>query len=336
MPKETIMDLPTLAGIEDAEARLRPYLAETPLIRSELLSRALGAEIWLKNETVTPISSFKMRGALIDIIRKHETDKIEKACTSSTGNHGQGVAYAARLLGLKADIFLPAEANAVKVAMVKAFGGTLHMIGKDNNEAKEAAMAFAEKTGAHFVNDGESLDLMEGTGTIGLEIARRMDHVDAMIVPIGDAPLITGAGRALKAIHPNAKVIGVQSDGAPALTESYRSGKPETRPVRTLADGLATRFPAKRAFVGLRSTADDAILVSDEEMLAAMHSLAECAHILVEPSGAAGLAAAWALRERLAGQTIVLIVTGANATVEMIRQSLDTPPLFTLEEAAGG
>lgn len=330
------MELPSLAGIEDAAARLRPHLAETPLIRSELLSRALDAEIWLKNETVTPIASFKMRGALIDILRRHEREPIEKVVTSSTGNHGQGVAYAARLLGLQADIFLPAAANAVKAAMVQAFGGTLHLIGEDNNETKDAAMAFAAEAGAHFVNDGESLDLMEGTGTIGLEIGRALDHVDAMVVPVGDAPLITGAGSALKAIHPAAKVLGVQSEGAPALAESFHAGKPVTRAVHTIADGLATRFPAKRAFAGIRATADDVVLVSDESLLAALHSLAECAHVLVEPAGAAGLAGAWALRERLAGQTLVLILTGANATVEMIRRALDAPPLFTLDDATRG
>ena len=324
------MQLPSLAGIEAALASLRPHLPETPLVRSELLSRAFDAEVWLKLETVTPVASFKLRGALNDLLRARSAKDVERVATSSTGNHGQGVAYSARLLGLEADVFLPAAANPVKAAAIEAFGATLHRVGRDNNEAKDAAREHARRHGAHFVDDGESLDVMEGAGTVGLEVARAMDAPDAVYVPVGDAPLITGCGCALKAVHPAVRVVGVQSAGAPALARSFHSGEPRTCEVDTLADGLATRFPAKRAFAGVRAFADDVLEVPDAEMLGAMHTLLESAHVLVELAGAAALAGAWRQRTGLAGRRVVLLLTGANATIDLARRAIARPPLIPL------
>ena len=324
------MELPTLGGIEAALADIRPHLPETPLVRSELLSVAFAADVWLKLETASPVASFKLRGALSDVVRARRRSGASLFVTSSTGNHGQGVAYAARLLGLSAEVFLPAAANPVKEAAIRAFGARLHLVGRDSNEAKEAARAHAEREGAHFVDDGESLNVMEGAGTVGLEVARAQEGLDVVFVPVGDAPLITGTGCALKAVQPNVRVIGVQSSGAPALARSFRSGEHHVCEVNTLADGLATRFPARRAFAGIRTFADDVLDVPDEEMLGAMHTLLESAHVLVELAGAAALAGAWRERSRLGGKRVVLILSGANATASLIRRALDVPPLIAL------
>ncbi len=324
------MELPTPAGIESALANIRPHLPETPLVRSELLSRAFAADLWLKVETATPVASFKLRGALNAMVRARERSGASRFVTSSTGNHGQGVAYAARILGVSAEVFLPAAANPVKAAAIRAFGAHLHLVGRDNNEGKEAAQAHAEATGAYFVDDGESLDVMEGAGTVGLEVARAKEGLDAVFVPVGDAPLITGCGCALKAVQPGVEVIGVQSSGAPAVARSFRSGEREECEVDTLADGLATRFPARRALAGARTFADAVLEVPDEEMLGAMHTLLESGHVLVELAGAAALAGAWRERGRLAGKRVVLILSGANATTALIRRALDTPPLIAL------
>lgn len=327
------MELPTLAGIEAALANIRPHLPETPLVRSELISRAFAADVWLKFETVTPVASFKLRGALNDILRARTRNGARLFVTSSTGNHGQGVAYAARLLGVSAEVFLPAAANAVKAAAIRAFGAGLHLVGRDNAEAKEAARSHAEREGAHFVDDGESLYVMEGAGTVGLETARAQERLDAVYVPVGDAPLITGSGCALKAVQPSVRVIGVQASGAPALARSFRSGAPHECEVDTLADGLATRFPARLALAGIRTFADDVLEVPDGELLGAMHTLLESGHVLVEPAGAAALAGAWRERSRLAGKRVVLILSGANATASVIRRALDTAPLIRLPPA---
>ena len=328
--EDSSMELPTPGGIEAALAGIRPHVPETPLVRSELLSRAFAADLWLKFETVTPVASFKLRGALNAMLRARERSGASRFVTSSTGNHGQGVAYAARLLGLSAEVFMPADGNPVKAAAIRAFGARLHLVGRDNNEAKEAATAHAERKGAHFVDDGESLDVMEGAGTVGLEVARAQEGLDAVYVPVGDAPLITGTGCALKSVQPRVRVVGVQSEGAPALARSFRSGEHRECEVDTLADGLATRFPARRALAGIRTFADDVLEVPDKEMLGAMHTLLESAHVLVELAGAAALAGAWRERERLEGKRVVLILSGANATISLVRRALETEPLVSL------
>jgi len=330
------MDLPTLAGVREAEGRIRPHLPETPLVRSEILCRALGAEVWLKLETVTPIASFKLRGALAAISRAMDGGGIASACTSSTGNHGQGVAYAARLLGLPAEIFLPDPPNPVKRAMIEAFGGATHAVGHDLDAAKAEAIAFAAERGALFVDDGESLDLMEGAGTLGLEAARALDGIDAVFVPMGSGTLATGVATAVKGLQPGAKVIAVQAKGAPAMVESFHAGRAIEMPAESTADGLICRVPADRALAGLLARVDDALTCTDAQLLAGVRTLAECAHVLVEPAGAAGLAAAWAGRGALAGKRVVLILTGANITGDQLTAALAEAPLFTQSQATGG
>ena len=328
------MRLPTPEGIDDALSIIRPHVPETPLFRSEPLSAGLGADVWLKVETISPIASFKLRGALVDVSRALARGTIARVVTSSTGNHGQGVALAARLLGLGADIFLPMDANPLKAAMVAALDATIHRHGHDNNAAKTAAEAFARERGDHFVDDGDSVDLMEGAGTVGLEIARALDAIDRVYVPLGDGALLGGSACAIKAVHQTTRVIGVQAEGAPALTNSFHARTAIEHSVDTLADGLASRSPAPMALAALWAFADDAILVSDHDLLAAIHSLAECAHILVEPAGAAALAGAWREREALRGERVVLVLTGANLTMDLLKRALATPPLFPVP--AGG
>ncbi len=330
-----VMDLPSLAGIEEAEGRIRPHLPETPLVRSEILSRAMSAEVWLKLETVSPIASFKLRGALAAISRGREAGNISGVCTSSTGNHGQGVAYAAGLLGLEAEIFLPEGPNPVKQAMIEAFGGRTHAVGHDLDAAKAAIQEHALAKGALFIDDGESFDLMEGAGTVGLEVARALPGIDAIFVPMGSGTLATGVATAAKGLQPEVKVVAVQAKGAPAMVESFHAGRAVEQPAETTADGLICRVPAERALAGILATVDDALLCSDAALLSGVRTLIECAHLLVEPAGAAGLAAAWAGRGALMGKRIVLILTGANITEAQLAAALAEPPFFTLQAAAG-
>jgi threonine dehydratase len=320
--------LPTLAGVAQAAAAIRPYVAETPLVRAELLSRTLEADVWIKNETVTPIASFKLRGALNAVLAATGRGRVSGAVTASTGNHGQGVAYACRLLGLPAEIFLPEAADPVKKRMIQAFGGTVRQVGRDSDEAKDHARAHAAERGLLFVDDGESLDLMHGAGTVGWEVARQLRDVDALIVPMGGGSLAAGCAAALKGEQPGARVVAVQSTGSPAMVESFHARTVIERPVLTLANGLACRVPAKLALHAIWRSVDDAWLVPDRQLLAAVRTLVEAAHLLAEPSGAAALAGAWAHRDRLAGQRIVLIVTSSNVNRGHLEQALAAPPLF--------
>ena len=214
----------SLAGIRQAAVNLDTIVSNTPLVRSELLSRALDADVWLKNETVTPISSFKIRGAANAAILAREGGS-EGLVTSSTGNHGQGVAYAGRLLGMPADIFLPNPANTLKAGMIRAFGGTVHEVGEDFDVAKVAALAYAAERGLSFVIDGEDVSVMDGAGTIGLEICNQLENPDIVLIPMGGGNLASGCCTAIKALSPHTRVITIQAKGSPALTESFRQGK---------------------------------------------------------------------------------------------------------------
>jgi threonine dehydratase len=317
--------LPERGGIEAAEELVRAWLPETPLVRTELVSEALEADVWLKNETVSPIASFKWRGALTAISR---ATGVGGAATSSTGNHGQGVAWAARAFGIPAYIFLPENPNPVKRRMIEAFGATVHLAGGDIDEAKAEAQAFADREGLLFVDDGESLDMMEGAGTVGLEIARRLGEIDTVFVPMGGGTLTVGCAAGVKALQPDARVVAVQAKGAPAMVESFHSRRPIERPIYTVADGLVCRLPAQLALEGLWALADDALTVPDGALLASVRSLVESGHVLVEPAGAAALAGAWERRGELRGRRIVLVLSGANITPQLLHRALDAPPLF--------
>ena len=301
-------------NIERAAERLSPYARPTPLVKSLLLSRDLGCDLWVKNETVSPIASFKWRGALNALLR----DSPRAVVTSSTGNHGQGVAWAASVTRVPAHIFLPAGANPTKRAKIELLGATIHDVGGDLDEAKEIAIRFAADGGLAFIDDGESEGVIEGAGTIGLEIARELGRADVVYVPMGSGSLAGGVGMAIKQRHPAARVVAVQSSGSPAMFESFRAKRPVERPIDTIADGLVCRVPALLALDALLAHVDDAVLVSDAELLAAARAMLLGAHTLVEPSGAAGLAAALCDRETNRGKTVVIIATGANVTAEVL------------------
>ncbi|HEY7689359.1 MAG TPA: pyridoxal-phosphate dependent enzyme [Dongiaceae bacterium] len=319
---------PNSGGVLAAVRRLRPYIPVAPLYRSDSLSRGFDADVWLKVETASPIASFKLRGALNTLLINREFGKIRTAVTSSTGNHGQGVAYAARLLESPADIFLPDGANPVKQAMIRMFGGRLHLGGRDIDEAKDRARLFCEQNGGTFVDDGESGSLIEGAGTIGDEIARELESVDYVFVPMGSGSLASGVAIGLKAKQPSARVIAVQSVGAPAMVESFRAGRPVERPCNTIGDAIVCRVPAETALNALIQNLDDAALVTDRDLQSAMHTLLVWAHQLVEPGAAAGLAGAWQRRSILRGRRVVILLTGANVPSEVVAQALLVPPLF--------
>lgn len=303
-----------MIDVRAAAARLSPYAPPTPLVQSLLLSRDLGCELWIKNETVSPIASFKWRGALNSILREPEKRGV---VTSSTGNHGQGVAWAARTAGVSADIFLPEGANPVKRAKIALLGAAIHEQGSDLDEAKEMAISFADERGLRFIDDGESEGVIEGAGTIGLEIANALREIDVVHVPMGSGSLASGVALALKSsnAHIATRVVAVQAKGSPAMVESFHARRPIERPIATVADGLVCRVPAQLALHMLIEHVDDAVALSDEELLSGARTMALQAQILVEPSGAAGLAAA--LKDDLRGKRVVVIATGSNITPEL-------------------
>jgi threonine dehydratase len=293
-----------LIDIAAAAERLRPFAQPTPLVRALLL------DLYVKNETVSPIASFKWRGALNALLRDESARGV---VTSSTGNHGQGVAWAAQVAGIPAHIFLPLAANPTKRAKIELLGATIHDGGHDLDAAKELAIAFARGEGLMFIDDGESEGVIEGAGTVGLEIAKALERIDVVYVPMGSGSLASGVAIAIKQHHPNARVIAVQSSGSPAMVESFHARRAIERPIDSIADGLVCRVPARLALDLLVQHVDDAIAIPDHELLASAREMILGAHILVEPSGAAGLAAALRKPE----PNTVVIATGANITREL-------------------
>jgi threonine dehydratase len=326
---------PTLAGVEAALTIVRAYMAETPLTRSEILSRAFDADIWLKNECASPIASFKLRGALCDLVRGRDRCVPEGVVASSSGNHGQGVAWCARRLGGVADIFVPEGTNALKRGMIAAFGGRVHEVGTDIDYARAAAIRHAEEGGLYFVNDGISLDVMEGAATLALEVVRGLDDFDDLVIPTGGGNLAAGCAALLAEMRPGARVIAVQPEAAPVIVWSFREGRPLEVPGASVADGLVSRETVPFAFEVFSRYVAEGWLCGERDILAAVHTLVESAHLLAEPSGAAGLAAAWKHRESLRGRRVVLAITGGNCSMPQLLQALATPPLFTLSDVAG-
>lgn len=237
------------------------------------------------------------------------------------------MAYAARAVGLPDHIFLPQAHQPAKRAMIEMLGATIHVGGEDIDAAKDLAREFSRQRGHLFVDDGESLDVMEGAGTVGLETAQRLPHIDFLFLPMGRGSLAAGCAAAVKGLQPRARVIAVQAEGAPAMVESFRARRPVERPVRTIAEGLACRVPAERALEAIWKSVDDVVVTPEELLLSGVRTLAESAHVLAEPSGAAALAAAWMRRAELKDRRAVRVVTGANIAPEMLRQALVTPLL---------
>ncbi|HEY0157665.1 MAG TPA: pyridoxal-phosphate dependent enzyme [Thermoanaerobaculia bacterium] len=296
-----------MIDVAAAAERLRPFASPTPLVRALLL------DVYVKNETVSPVASFKWRGALNALLRDGSPRGV---VTSSTGNHGQGVAWAARVAGVAAHIFLPLGANPVKRRKIELLGATIHDAGHDLDAAKELAITFARDEGLTFVDDGESEGVIEGAGTVGLEISNALERIDVVYVPMGSGSLAAGVAIAVKEKHPHARVVAVQSTGSPAMVESFHARRAIERPIDSVAEGLACRVPAQLALDLLVQHVDDAIAIPDEELLRATREMVLGAHILVEPSGAAGLAAWLRKREPWA----VVIATGANITAELFKR----------------
>ncbi|MFZ5674461.1 MAG: threonine ammonia-lyase [Pseudomonadota bacterium] len=320
------MSIPTQADILAAAERLAPHLGQpTPLFCSAALSELLDADIWLKVETTGPIASFKLRGALNALLTA--TAKPTAAVTASTGNHGQGVAYAARLLGIPADIFVPEGCVAEKLAAIRRFGGKLHIGGADIDAAKDMARRHAAAIGGEFVDDGESSSLIAGAATAGLEIGQGLEGIEIVLVPMGSGSLAGGTGLGVKIHQPQAKVWAVQSEGAPAMVESYHARRPVERDIRTVGDCIVCRVPAVLALETLLQAVDDAFLVPEASLLPALHTAAIAGRILVEPGATAGLAGAWQRRAAIKGKRVVILLTGANVAAALLSQAMAGPDL---------
>jgi len=313
---------PQLSAIHDARKFLAGYLTPTRLMAAPSLSRATDRRVYLKLETDLPTASFKVRGALYALARNLQKAPIREVVASSTGNHGAAVAYAANLLGVKATIYLPENCNPVKRERIASLGATIVQRSKDITDAFEEVVHYAHEHGAYLLNDATDHDLPAGPGTIGCEILEQLPSASTIFVPMGDTALIRGIAAAAKQISPAVRIVGVQSEQAPAYYLSWKQGEAIcTDTCDTIADGLSTRTTVPANVIAIRHLVDDVLLVSDQQMLDAISRLLFDEQVLAEPSGAA-TTAAMLHHESQGGENVVLVVTGANISREVLQRAI--------------
>jgi len=306
----------SLERIANAATVIDPVFLDSPQFLAESLGRELGCRLVVKVETMNPIRSFKARGT--EFLTASLENRTPLACATA-GNFGQGMAWSARKRGLPLTVFTAANANPLKVERMRALGADVQLVGEDVEAAHEAAKAFASETGARLVEDGRDPEIAEGAGTIGIELSRWPEPFDYILVPLGDGALLAGIARWVKAHHPATRMIGVCASGAPAMERSWRSGRvEELGSTNTIADGIAVRSPWPEAVDDLTGVTDDVLLVEDGALVSAIRRAHADLGVVLEPAGAAALAAVIAHPGQFRGQLVGVILSGGNATAEQL------------------
>jgi threonine dehydratase len=309
------------ARIQAASKSIDPVFRNTPLIWNDELDEQTGAKILVKVETVNPIRCFKGRGC--DLFVQGLSSDSQSIIAASAGNFGQGLAYAARKAGRRLTVFVPENSNPIKVSAMRRMGAEVYETGRDMDEAKDAARTLANSNGALFAEDGAHPAFTEGAGSIALELTEAGCKPDVIVVPLGNGALLTGVAAWMKSIAPTTKVLGAVAQGAPAMQLSFlRNEVVETKHVSTIADGIAVRVPVPFSLNAMRGIVDEVLLVSDELMLEAIRLAHQVLGLVVEPSGAAGLAAILGNKQRFRGQQIATIFAGGNVSPQQMRDWL--------------
>jgi threonine dehydratase len=310
--------------IQEAYDRLRKRVRRTELIYSHYYTEKLGVPLLFKCENLQRTGSFKIRGALNFMTAQSREALKNGVITASAGNHAQGVAFSADLLGVKATVFMPEITPPQKVQATRDYGAEVVLVGRNFDEACEAALAEQRASGALFVHPFDDELVMAGQGTIALEILEEMPDVHNLIIPVGGGGLIAGMASAVREKAPHVRIIGVESMAAPSMSASFAAGKPTERPVSvTLADGIAVKLPGVRTVPVICRCVDEIVQVEEEDIALAIVSLLEKTKLLVEGAGAVTLAAVLNRRiPDLAGKTVCLL-SGGNIDVKTISQVVE-------------
>jgi threonine dehydratase len=282
----------TRADIEAARDVLGDVARLTPVEGSRPLSERVGGPVWLKCENLQRAGSFKIRGAYVRISRLSDEERAHGVVAASAGNHAQGVALAATLLGTTSTVFMPEGAPIPKVEATKAYGAAVRFAGSTVDEALVAAEAYAAEVGAVVIHPFDHADIVAGQGTVGLEILEQCPDVRTIVVAVGGGGLISGIAAAVKPVRPDVRIVGVQAAGAAAYPQSLATGSPCKLPsMATIADGIAVGCPGELTFRMVRRYVDDIVTVSEEALSQALLLCLERAKLVVEPAGAAAVAA---------------------------------------------
>jgi threonine dehydratase len=314
----------TFAAVQAAAERITPHLRQTPTQHSHDLSEIAGRALYLKLENLQRTGAFKIRGALNKLLTLAPAEAARGVVTASAGNHGQGVALAARLLGYPATIVLPIGVSLAKLEAIERQGAQTILHGDAYDEAAAFAHTYAAERGMTYVHAFDDPQVIAGQGTIALEMLAACPDLDTLVVPVGGGGLIAGIATAARAIKPELTIIGVQAAGASSCVDSYAAGSRQTRPVSTIADGIAVACPGENTFPIIQTLVDDMLAVDDEPMARAMVLLVEREKLVAEPAGAAGLAVALEgmLPERCAN--IGVLISGGNVDPNLLDKCIQT------------
>ena len=287
----------------------------------------LGCRAHLKCENLNPTGAFKVRGGINLLSALDDEQRARGVLAASTGNHAQSVAYAARLFGIRAVIYMPEAANPLKVAATRALGAEVVLLGRDFDDARGAAEIRSTRDGFRYVHSANEPLLIAGVATCTLELFEVAPDLDIIFVPVGAGSGVLGAAVVARAVNPRMRVIGVQAEGAPAVYLSWKAGRRVvTDEITTFAEGLATREPFDLPLQLLPGLVDEIMLVGDAELGAAIRLLIEATGQLAEGAGAAAVAGAFRRRSDLAGKSVGLILSGGNLGIEALRRILDRDP----------
>jgi threo-3-hydroxy-L-aspartate ammonia-lyase len=313
-----------IEAIRSAARALEGVALRTPLLDIPLLRQQFGVPIAAKCEHLQPAGAFKIRGAYTAVSRIEEQSRARGVITYSSGNHGQAVAMAARLLGTTAVVVMPERAPAIKVAGVRRLGGEVVIAGNSSAERYRMACELAEQRGLTMVPPYESLDVIAGQGTCGLEILEDRPGVETILVPVGGGGLAAGIAAAVKALKPSVRVIAVEPEGAPKLARALEQGHPvQLESTQSLADGLLPLAVGKLPFDVMSGIVREAVQVSEDEIAAAVRFLYEELQLVTEPSGAVTTAALLAGRVQPTGSTVV-VVSGGNVDPEVFNRLVNS------------
>ncbi len=304
-----------LKSLYEVKKRIENYIIETPIIKSHTLSEIFGVNLYFKCEFLQEVGSFKIRGVANKILKALERKSdFDLLVTGSSGNHGIALAYLAKKLGKKAVVFTPKIASRYKMSLIEFYGGEVIMAGNDNEQANRKAEIYAKERNGFFVHSYDDLEVIEGHATIALEILDVMKNLDYVIIPVGGGGLIAGVSYAIKELQNKIKVIGVQPKSNPSLYNAIKLGKiVKSKKVNTIAEGLAAKRIGELVFqiVVKGKTVDEVALVSEENIIRATKLLLLKERLLIEPSGAAGLA--YLIEHQLEKKSNVLVIlTGRN------------------------
>ncbi|WP_433557940.1 threonine ammonia-lyase [Pseudonocardia xinjiangensis] len=301
-----------LADVRSAQELLRGVVSPTPMAGSRALSELCGGPVWLKCENLQRTGSFKIRGAYTRIARLDDEQRARGVVAASAGNHAQGVALAAQMLGIEATVFMPEQAAIPKVGATRGYGARVHLVGEHIDGSITAATEFAERTGAVFVHPFDHPDIIAGQGTVGLELLEQVPDVRTVLVCTGGGGLLGGIAAAVKAQRPDVAVVGVQAAGAAAWPASLAAGVPTAlASMRTIADGIAVGQPGKVTFSQVAALVDEILTVDDDALSRALLHCLERAKLLVEPAGAAAVAALLEHPRRFATPAVA-VLSGGN------------------------